>query len=114
MITCSLGVWPASYAIAAETSSLRLRAISQGVGGFASGISTVVFGIILPYIFNPDSGNLKGKTGFVYVGFCILGAAITWFYVPEMKDRKPADIDAMFEARLPTRKFKTWTPPEKE
>lgn len=109
VVVCGVGVWPASFALAAETSSLRVRALAQGMGWFASGLSTAIFGVILPYIFNPDSGNLKGKTGFVYTGFCILGAGIAWLWVPEMKDRTAADIDAMFEAKLPARKFRTWT-----
>lgn len=108
VFTCGLGVWPASFALAAETSSLRVRALTQGIGWFASGLATAIFGIILPYIFNPDSGNLKGKTGFVYTRFCVLGAVIAWLWVPEMKDRTVADIDAMFTARVPARKFRTW------
>ncbi|MBE3041165.1 MFS transporter [Candidatus Bathyarchaeota archaeon] len=108
VITCGIGVWPASFALAAETSSLRVRALAQGLGWFASGFATAIFGIILPYIFNPDAGNLKGKTGFVYTGFCVMGAVVAWRWVPEMKDRSAAEIDAMFEAKLEARKFKTW------
>lgn len=103
-----MGVWPVSYVLAAETSSLRIRALTQGIGWFSSGLSTAIFGISLPYIFNPDAGNLKGKTGFVYMGFCILGVVITWWTVPEMKNRTTADIDAMFAAKLPARKFSKW------
>ena len=108
VVVCGVGVWPASYALAAETSALQARALAQGVGWFANGLTNAIFGIILPYIFNPDSGNLKGKTGFVYTGFCLMGAVIAWLWVPEMKDRTAADIDAMFEAKLPARKFKQW------
>lgn len=104
-LICGMGVWPASYVLAAETSSLHVRALTQGIGWFSAGLSTAIFGIILPYIFNPDAGNLKAKTGFVYTGFCIIGAAITWWIVPEMKDRTTAHIDAMFEAKIPARKF---------
>ena len=44
----------------------------------------------------------------MYTGFCALGAVIAWLWVPEMKDRTVADIDAMFEAKVPARKFRAW------
>jgi hypothetical protein len=31
---------------------------------------------------------------------------ITYLYLPETKGRTPAELDAMFEARVPARKFK--------
>jgi hypothetical protein len=31
---------------------------------------------------------------------------LTWLYLPETKGRTPAELDAMFEARVPARKFK--------
>lgn len=34
---------------------------------------------------------------------CII---ITYFYLPETKGRSPAELDEMFEAKLPARKFK--------
>ncbi|CAI7569637.1 unnamed protein product [Penicillium pancosmium] len=107
-MVCGLGIWPASHVVAAETSELTLRSKSQGVGWFVSGVATGVFSIILPYIYNPDSGNLRGKTGFVMAAFAAIGYIITWFTIPEMKDRSPMEIDRMFALNLPTRDFKTW------
>ncbi|KAF5855652.1 hypothetical protein ETB97_008844 [Aspergillus alliaceus] len=106
---CGATAWPASYAVGAEASALRLRAKSQGLGWVLSGFSNGVFGLVLPYIFNPDQGDLRGKTGFVYTGLGLLSLAATWYIVPEMKDRTPIEIDRMFELHLPVRDFKTWT-----
>ncbi|KAJ5152644.1 Major facilitator superfamily domain general substrate transporter [Penicillium canariense] len=107
-MVCGMGIWPASHVVAAETSSLQLRAKSQGIGWFMSGISTGVFSIILPYIYNADEGNLRAKTGFVMAGFAAAGIVGTWFAVPEMKGRSPMEIDRMFALKLPTRAFKRW------
>ena len=109
-LVCGIGVWPASYSISSEASSLRVRALTQGIGWFSNGLATTAFGIILPYMFNADSGNLKGKTGFFYTACCLIGAAVTWLYVPEMKDRTVADIDAMFMAKVSARKFSGYIP----
>ncbi|OJJ85405.1 uncharacterized protein ASPGLDRAFT_45371 [Aspergillus glaucus CBS 516.65] len=105
IIICSLGAWPASYAIAGETSSLRLRAKTQGLGILFHNLANIIFNLILPYIYNPDSGNLRAMTGFVYAGFCVIAVAGTWFWVPEMKGRSVGEIDAMFELRVRTRDF---------
>lgn len=108
IVVCGLGVWPASYAIAAETSSLQLRAKSQGIGWFFSALSTTVAGLVLPYVFNPDEGDLRGKTGFTYAASCLVGAVVSWYLVPEMKGRSVGEIDRMFESGLRAREFKRW------
>ncbi|KAH7110569.1 major facilitator superfamily domain-containing protein [Dendryphion nanum] len=108
IIVCGVGVWPASFAVAAETSSLQLRARTQGIGWTVSAFTTAASGIALPYIFNPDQGNLRGKVGFTYVGACLVGVVITWYVVPDMKGRSVAEIDRMFELEVPARRFRGW------
>ncbi|KAF2200888.1 proton myo-inositol cotransporter [Delitschia confertaspora ATCC 74209] len=102
---CSLGVWPCSYALGSETSSLHLRAKSQGIGWFISSTSTAVWGVALPYIFNPDQGDLKAKTGFIFAATCAAAAVVSWCCVPEMKGRSAREIDRMFELGLGAREF---------
>jgi hypothetical protein len=105
IIVCSLGVWPASFAVSSETSSLHLRAKSQGIGWFTSGAATSAWGVALPYMFNPDQGNLRAKTGFVFAATCALAVLVAWWCVPEMKGRSPAEIDRLFELKVPARSF---------
>ncbi|KAJ5701104.1 Major facilitator superfamily domain general substrate transporter [Penicillium malachiteum] len=107
-MVCGLGIWPASHVVAAETSSLQLRAKTQGIGWLTSGIATGAFSICLPYIYNADKGDLKAKTGFVMAGFSAVAIVAVWFFVPEMKGRSPMEIDRMFALQLPTRSFKSW------
>ena len=109
LITVGLGAWPASHVVAAETSSLRLRARAQGIGGVASNVANGIFSIFLPYIYNPDQGNLGARVGFVFSAFCAISVLFTWQYIPELKDRTNSEIDRMFEERLPTRDFKKWS-----
>ncbi|KAJ5218187.1 uncharacterized protein N7498_000286 [Penicillium cinerascens] len=111
VVVCGMGVWPASYAVNGETSSLRLRAKTQGIGVLCYMISNVVFCLVLPYIYNTGSGDLKGKTGFVYAGFCFFAWTVTWLMIPEMKGRTVLEIDAMFEAKLRCADFKSWSSP---
>jgi MFS family permease len=108
IFVAGIGVWPAAFAIAAETSSLQLRARTQGLGWCVSALATAATGLVLPYVFNPDEGNLRGKTGFTFVASCLAGAAAAWWLIPEMKGRSVAEIDRMFELGLPARQFKGW------
>lgn len=80
-MVCGMGIWPAPHVVAAETSSLQLRAKSQGIGWLVSGIASGVFSIILPYIYNADKGNLRAETGFVMAGFAAVGVLATWLTV---------------------------------
>ena len=41
-VVCGMGCWPASYAVMGETSSLRMRAKTQGVGGVVQQGSSVL------------------------------------------------------------------------
>jgi hypothetical protein len=107
---CGIGVWPASFAIAAETSSLQLRAKTQGIGWCVSALTSTVSGLCLPYVFNPDEGNLRGKTGFTYAASCLVGLVISYYIIPEMKGRSVNEIDRMFELKLGAREFGKWGP----
>lgn len=108
IVVCGLGCWPAGYAIMGEVSSLQLRAVTQGVGGVAAQGSSIAMTVVLPYLFNPDSGALGAKTGFIYFGLCAVGVGLTWLWVPEMKGRSLMELDHMFQMKLPTRRFKEW------
>lgn len=108
IVICGMGCWPAGYAIMGETSSLRLRAKTQAIGGVAQQASSVLMSFVLPYVFNPDAGNLGAKTGFVYLGLCSMAVVVCWIFLPEMKGRTLMEIDQMFNLRLPARQFKKW------
>ena len=108
IITAGVGAWPASYAVKVETSALRLRAKTQGVGELFHNVASIVFNLVLPYMYNPDAGYLRGKIGFVWGGICFFTAVITYLVVPEMKGRSVLDIDHMFALGLRARDFKKW------
>ncbi|KAK2741185.1 hypothetical protein FQN55_008448 [Onygenales sp. PD_40] len=108
IFVCGNGIWPASVLATAETSSLRLRGRTQGVGWAVHSVYACVFAVVLPYIYNTDQGNLGEKTGFVFFGLSILSLGLIWALVPEMMGRSAAELDVMFAQKVPTRQFLTW------
>lgn len=107
VVTAGLGVWPASFIVRSETSSLRLRSKTSGLGWFYGGIVRCVFGIGAPYLYNSDAANLGAMTGFVFAGTSILGVVITWFAVPELKGLTTTEIDRVFDKPAMIRRIHT-------
>ena len=106
IFTAGLGAWPVSVVMASELSSLKLRGKSQAIGWVVQGLSTGVFSIFLPYIYNPDAGNSGGKVAFLFVGLCLITSTIVWFYLPETKGRTAAEINTLFINRITARQWK--------
>ncbi len=105
IFVCGCGAWPVSVVVASETSSLQLRGFSQSIGWLTQGIFSGILSIVLPYIFNTDQGDLRGKTGFIFAAMSAIGCLICWLYVPDMKGLTVEEIDERFEASRPARHF---------
>lgn len=97
VVTAGLGVWPASFIVRSETSSLRLRSKTSGLGWLIGGVVRCGFGLGAPFLYNTDAGDLGAKTGFVFAGTSLIALAITWFFVPELKGLSTTEIDRLFE-----------------
>jgi SP family general alpha glucoside:H+ symporter-like MFS transporter len=50
-----------------------------------------------------------GKTGFFWFGAALLTLVWAAFRMPETKGRSYEELDLMFEAKLPSRKFKKYS-----
>lgn len=100
------GFGPLTYVVAGEMPTARLRNRTSGlVFLVVASFSTVVV-YVLPYISQPDKGNLGPKTYLIFAGWMALVSVITYLYLPETKGRSAAELDEMFEARVPARQFK--------
>uniref|UniRef100_A0A0D2XLX2 Major facilitator superfamily (MFS) profile domain-containing protein n=1 Tax=Fusarium oxysporum (strain Fo5176) TaxID=660025 RepID=A0A0D2XLX2_FUSOF len=104
--TGNLGTGSAYPIVAAEVPSTVLRAKTLGIGFFVNAFMTWAFALCVPYMFNADQGNLGGKIGFVFFGFCVIGFVLTWIEIPETKNITYAQIDYLFQTKTPAPKFK--------
>ncbi|KAF7288799.1 Maltose permease [Mycena chlorophos] len=101
---CSIG--PISYAIVAETSSVRLRALSTGVGRAAYYVAEIPMIYLSSKMLNATGWNLAGKCGYVWGGTALFCWVLAFWELPEMKHRSYREIDILFGRRVPARRFK--------
>ncbi|GFZ44306.1 hypothetical protein JCM24511_02028 [Saitozyma sp. JCM 24511] len=93
------------WTISAELSSPSLREKTVAVGswmGFAVGL---IVTFITPYLLNPVYANLGAKIGYLWVSFSVVSGVWAVFMVPETKGRTLEELEYMFEAGVPIRKF---------
>lgn len=108
LLITSLSYGPAvgaSNAIAGEASATQLRSKSMGLGQGWSAISSTLWQIVLPYLFNSDQANLGGNIGWIFFGQAVLYLVLLYFDVPGTKGRTYEELDMMFEQRIPAWRF---------
>lgn len=96
---------PICFPIISEISSTRLRAKTVCLARNSYYIASNVAGIITPYMLNPTSGDLKGKTAVFWGGSAALYFLWAYFRLPETKDRTYEELDLLFSWKVPARKF---------
>jgi SP family general alpha glucoside:H+ symporter-like MFS transporter len=98
---------PISYTIISETSSVRLRALSTGVGRASYYVAEIPMIFLASQMLNPTGWNMAGKCGYVWGGTALVCWIMAYFFLPELKHRSYREIDILFNRRVPARKFKT-------
>jgi hypothetical protein len=93
------------YPIAAEVSTYKLRNKTFSIGNIAQTTLAWIFGLVTPYIYNVDSGNLGARTGFVFAGFSLVLVVGAYFIVPETTGLTIEEMDAAFEAKVKASEF---------
>ena len=94
-----------AFTILGEASSTALRAKTVSLATAMQAVCSVIMNFVIPYMMNPDEGNLQGKVGFIFGGLGFLGCIGSWFYVPELKNMTFEEIEKLFVARIPPRKM---------
>jgi len=102
----TLGPAPASWVIIGETSSIRLRPLTTGIGRGAYYVVNIPCIFLASYMLNTTSGaNLGGKCGYVWAGTGFFCFVVAYFFLPEMKNRSYREIDILFTRKVPARQW---------
>ncbi|KAH8881104.1 sugar transporter [Thozetella sp. PMI_491] len=102
----TLGPAPASWVIIGETSAIRLRPLTTGMGRATYYIVEIPCIFLASYMLNPTGGNLGGKCGYVWGATGLVCAVTAYFFLPEMKGRSYREIDILFKRKVPARQWK--------
>ncbi|RYO83877.1 hypothetical protein DL766_007101 [Monosporascus sp. MC13-8B] len=105
VFTYDITVGPVCYCLVAELPSTRLRIKTAVLARSCYNIASIGANFLNPPMINPAAWNLKGKGGFVWAVFCAISLIWTFFRLPEPRGRTPAELDVLFEQRIPARKF---------
>jgi MFS transporter, SP family, general alpha glucoside:H+ symporter len=62
----------------------------------------------MPYLINTDKANLGGKICFVFFAPSFFMCIFLYLYLPESKGRNYAELEEMFQAKVPAREFKNY------
>ncbi|KAI1322695.1 maltose permease [Xylariaceae sp. FL0255] len=104
--TANFSIGPVVYTIVSEVPSTRLRAKSIILARNAYNAINIAFVNIVAYRqLSPAEWNWGAKAGFFWAGFNILFSAYIYFRLPETKGRTYAELDILFENKVPARKF---------
>jgi SP family general alpha glucoside:H+ symporter-like MFS transporter len=100
---CTVG--PVCYALVSEMSTTRLRIKTVVLARNVYNCLSIFNNVITPYMLNVDAWNWRGKAGFFWGGSAFLCFVWAYFRVPEPRGRTYAEMDALFEMKVPARKF---------
>lgn len=100
---CTVG--PITYALVAEMPSTRLRQKTLVLARTAYNISSIICNTLVTRQLNPTAWAWGAKTGFFWGGSCVLCLVWAFFRLPEPKNLSFAELDLLFEARTPARRF---------
>lgn len=102
----SVGLAAALFAMIPETPTTKLRVKTAAIVVVVQGAFFTMWSFVLPYVFNPNAGNLGGKTFLIFGVLSFLSFVYFFVYQPETANRSFEEIDELFHKRVPAREFK--------
>ncbi|KAH6986395.1 general substrate transporter [Ilyonectria sp. MPI-CAGE-AT-0026] len=98
-------VGPVTYSLVSELSSTRLKAKTIVLARAAYNASNIFVNVMTNYQLSSTAWNWGARTAYFWAGTCLMSAVWVFFRLPEPKDRTYAELDLLFEKRVPARKF---------
>ncbi|ERS98138.1 MFS transporter, SP family, general alpha glucoside:H+ symporter [Sporothrix schenckii 1099-18] len=102
----SMTVGSVAFAIVSEVGSTRLRAKTIAIARNTWNLLNIIFGVVMPYLINPDAAGLQGKAAFIFVFLGALSLVWVVFRLPETKHRTYEELDILFLRKVKARDFK--------
>ncbi|KAK0625128.1 major facilitator superfamily domain-containing protein [Bombardia bombarda] len=100
-------VGDASYPVATEVVSTRLRSWTVGAAISLGYFLAWLTGFCSPYFINPDAMNWGAKYAYIWAGSNFICGIFFFLFLPELKGRTLEEIDELFERGASAWKFKS-------
>ncbi|KAJ5212494.1 uncharacterized protein N7498_004140 [Penicillium cinerascens] len=98
------GTWgPLLFTVCSEAGNPALREKTLSLGVALNVITAFIVSFSVPYILDA----IGSAIGAVFGGIAFFSAILVYFVLPETKDRSLEELDELFKAHVPARKFKT-------
>jgi SP family sugar:H+ symporter-like MFS transporter len=94
-----------AWMVGGEIPAQHLRSYTLGLASAVGFILGWIAAFTAPYFINPDDLNWGPKYGYIWFGSNMVAVLWIFFFLPETKDRTLEELDEMFAARVPARKF---------
>ncbi|KAL2812628.1 putative MFS transporter [Aspergillus granulosus] len=105
-IIYQLSIGAVGFVLASEIATVRLRSTTQGLVTITNAAWGLVMQFTIPYMINPDAGNLGGKVGFIFLGTGLVAAIGGWYLYPETKGTSFERMDELYASRIAPRHFR--------
>lgn len=99
---------PLTFVYISEVSASKLRSRTIAVATACQALINIGMTVAVPYMFNPEDANMRGKIGFFFGGLGCFSVTWAYFRLPETKGRTFEELDIMFERRIKARDFKNY------
>lgn len=99
-------ILPRGAVTGAEVPHLRLRGKTSVVVYITHIVCDFAVTFSLPYLMDARYANLQSKVGFIYGSAAIVGVVWAYFFLPEMRYRSLEELEDMWHAKVPARKFR--------
>jgi MFS family permease len=94
-----------AWMVGGEIPAQHLRSYTLGLASAVGFILGWIAAFTAPYFINPDDLNWGPKYGYIWFASNMVAVLWIFFFLPETKDRTLEELDEMFAARVPARKF---------
>lgn len=95
-----------AFSLVAEMSTRRLQVKTVALSRIGYNMAAIAVNVLTPYMINPTAWDWGNYAGFFWAGTCALVLVYHFFRLPEPTGRTFAEMDLLFERRIPARQFK--------
>ncbi|TKX19000.1 sugar transporter-like protein 41 [Elsinoe australis] len=104
-LSYQLTVGTVCYSLVAELPTRRLQVKTVVLGRALYIVVNIVCSVLTPYMLNPGAWDWGNYAGFFWSGSCFLCIVYVYFRVPEPVGRTFAELDILFDRKVPARRF---------